>query len=316
MRHSCSWVLFWITSISAPTPSCSFHFALSYGYCHTKRIAFRLSSNNNQKQTPPSTFATTTTLGASEGLEQEEASKLHQKSFPTSLLEARLDGEIVRGREKALAPKATNSRRKWIHHALFCAAGCNGFVSPETTKAACLPGDLSKECIGVYKVPIDDAVLPYVGTPEALQKFAPDLKYVPPVQKPSSFSSAIESLEAQRKAADDIQTVVSAGRLEEAGIKVLNLMPKVTTSGKLVVQTISDRLDVNKSTIDEIRLTKLEDQYNMVIGLWGECDVTIGQGLRGEMGVSAVAQLQILSSLRDATAALDDFLATVASLSK
>jgi len=40
-------------------------------------------------------------------------------------------------------------------------------------------------------------------------------------------------------------------------------------------------------------------------------DITIGQGLRGTMGVSAVAQLTILSELREATAALDDFLRAV-----
>ena len=45
--------------------------------------------------------------------------------------------------------------------------------------------------------------------------------------------------------------------------------------------------------------------------------MTIGQGLRGERGVSAVAQSQFLSSLGEATAALlDGFLATVTSLSK
>jgi hypothetical protein len=183
-------------------------------------------------------------------------------------------------------------------------------------EAACLPGDLSKECIGVYKVPIDENILPYVGTPEALKKWAPDLKYVPPIQPPSSFSAALEMLETQRIAADDIQQVVLEGRLEEAGIKVLNLMPKVTSSGKLIVFIIERGLDANKSPIDELKLTRIQDQLNMVIGLWGECDVEIGQGLRGQMGNSAVAQLQILPSLREATAALDDFMASINTLFK
>jgi hypothetical protein len=206
------------------------------------------------------------------------------------------------------------TRRQWMQHQFFFMGGwC---IWNTAAEAACLPGDLSVECIGVYKVPMDENILPYVGTPEALKKFAPDLKYVPPIRPPSSFSAALEMLETQRIAADDIQQVVLAGRLEEAGIKVLNFMPKVTSSGKLIVDIIEQGLDPNKSPMDEIKLTRIQDQLNMVIALWGECDVTIGQGLRGQMGVSAVAQLQILSSLREATAALDDFMASINTLFK
>ena len=90
--------------------------------------------------------------------------------------------------------------------------------------AACLSGDLSPSCIGVYKVPMDDRILPYVNTPEALSKFAPDLNYVPPIQSPDSVSQALEILATQQLAAQDIANVVSAGKLEEAGIKILNLL--------------------------------------------------------------------------------------------
>ena len=49
---------------------------------------------------------------------------------------------------------------------------------PTASNAACLPGDIRSECIGVYKMPLDDAVLKYVETPEQLKKFAPDLNWV------------------------------------------------------------------------------------------------------------------------------------------
>lgn len=207
----------------------------------------------------------------------------------------------------------------------FLAAGAGGsifylFGHQQAANAACLQGDLSKECIGVYKVPIDDAILPYVGTPEKLKQFAPDLNYVPPIKTPDSVSAATQILESQRLAANDIQQVVSEGRLEEAGIKVLNLLPKLTTSGKVIVDSMErDLIGTSPSTtttIDELKFTRLKDQLNMAMGLWGQCDVEIGQGLRGEMGSVTVAQIQLLSSLRDATAALDDFMASVASLSK
>ncbi|KAG7354713.1 hypothetical protein IV203_004069 [Nitzschia inconspicua] len=178
---------------------------------------------------------------------------------------------------------------------------------PDHSCAACLQGDLRPECIGVYKVPMDDAVLPFIGSKEALKRFAPDLEYVPPISSPKSIPIALEILETQQLAANDIKDVVSAGRLEEAGIKILNLIPKVTSSGRYILSTLQSRTTAS-STIDELKISMLENQLNDMIALFGECDVVIGQGLRGQMGVSAVAQLTILSSLRDASSALDDFL--------
>jgi hypothetical protein len=51
-------------------------------------------------------------------------------------------------------------------------------MNPTESIAACLPGDIRSECIGVYKMPLDDAALQYVETPEQLKKFAPDLQWV------------------------------------------------------------------------------------------------------------------------------------------
>lgn len=237
---------------------------------------------------------------------------LASRALGLSSSAAKRFGRNVITRERSLESCST-TRRELLQH-VCCLGGL--FASASAVEAACLPGDLSTDCIGVYKVPIDDNILPYVGTPEALKKFAPDLRYVPPIQSPTVFSAALEKLETQRIAADDIQQVVLAGRLEEAGIKVLNLMPKVTSSGKFIVNIIQEGLNPNESPIDEMKLTRIQDQLNMVIGLWGECDVMIGQGMRGQLGVSAVAQLQILPSLREATGALDDFLATVNTLCK
>ncbi|KAL3922469.1 MAG: hypothetical protein SGILL_002188 [Bacillariaceae sp.] len=191
-------------------------------------------------------------------------------------------------------------------------------LPPQTANAACLQGDLRPECIGVYKVPLDDNVLPYVGTKEALKKYAPDLEYVPPIASPTSVKTAMEILETQQLAAQDIKEVVSAGRLEEAGIKVLNLIPKVTSSGRYLLSVLQQAetttTTASSSTVDELKINMLENQLNIMVGLFGQCDVEIGQGLRGEMGVSAVAQLGILSSLRDASCALDDFLAVASKL--
>jgi hypothetical protein len=194
-------------------------------------------------------------------------------------------------------------------------AGFTSTVLVASSQAACLPGDTSKECIGVYKVPMDDRIADMVGTKEALEANAPGLNYVPPIGVPKSASDALKVLQAQRLAAEDIRSVVAAGRLEEAGIKLLNLLPRVTAAGNVLIQSTTLKLQNSNSSepIKQLQLTRLCSQLDETVAYFGQCDVSIGQGLRGDMGSVTVAQLEILSELRDATAALDDFLALVAS---
>lgn len=208
------------------------------------------------------------------------------------------------------------SRRQMIAQCMAVATiGSIMTTTAPSSQAACLPGDLSKDCIGVYKVPIDDRILPYVSTPEALKRFAPDLNYVPPLVAPSSVTLAWEIMETQRLAVNDIQQIVQQGRLEEAGIKVLNLVPKVTQSGKVILEDCFQHIVQSLSTtsvVKELTMNRLESQWELVLGLWGETDVMIGQALKGQMGVSAVAQIYLLTQIKDATAAMDDFMTLAA----
>ena len=216
--------------------------------------------------------------------------------------------------ETSDAVSTHSGRRQFLWKTMAAAIGPI-LTTSTVSQAACLPGDLSKECIGVYKVPIDDRILPYVSTPEALKRFAPDLNYVPPMAVPSSVAMAWEILETQRLAVNDIQQVVQKGKLEEAGIKVLNLVPKVTQSGKVILDDCFQHIVKSLSTtsvVKEMTMNRLESQWEMVLGLWGETDVMIGQALKGEMGVSAVAQIYLLNQIKDATAAMDDFMTLAA----
>ena len=145
---------------------------------------------------------------------------------------------------------------------------------------------------------------------EALQQNAPDVKYVPPISRPKSYMEALEILQAQRKAADDISNVVAAGRLEEAGIKLLNLIPKVTVAGQVILDSIMSLVVANDS-ISQLRQSQLEAKYSQLIAVLGQCDISMGQGLRGQLGVSAVAQLNIMSELKEAINVYDDFLAAI-----
>uniref|UniRef100_A0A7S4ANX5 Uncharacterized protein n=1 Tax=Pseudo-nitzschia australis TaxID=44445 RepID=A0A7S4ANX5_9STRA len=217
-------------------------------------------------------------------------------------------------------------------------------TTPRAANAACLQGDTRPVCIGIYKVPQDDSFQRYFSTPEQLRDFAPDLLYVAPTPPPKSFENALEVLRGQRLAAETIQKSVAAGRLEEAGVGLLGLIPTVSISGRFVVDELETRVfrkqqkrsqsvdndnnnDDNNdndgydengyksaTTADELAVDMASNQMDYVNGYFGECDICIGQGLRGELGVSAVAQLTILSTLRDATGALDDFLVTASVL--
>lgn len=225
---------------------------------------------------------------------------------------------LVCGSAQCLSPEkspstATSSviTRKNVLDSL-CTTGTTLVVSYSSSMtppagAACLPGDLSKECIGVYKVPMDDAISGMVGSKEALKQNAPDLNYIPPVGVPESLEEAMQILEAQRRAVDDIKSIIAGGRLEEAGIKVLNLVPRVTAAGRIVVQNVAQTSTLSNGA-KEVQLLRLETKLDETLGCFGQVDVSIGQGLRGEMGVVTVAQLSILNDLKDAIIAFDEFL--------
>ena len=139
-------------------------------------------------------------------------------------------------------------------------------------------------------------------------------------------------LQAQRSVADEIKQNVLAGKLEEAGVAVLGLIPQVTAGSRRVFADIQAKIrtkglvsgsttmvrkdpeDDNETTVEELAIELAENQMNCLTGYWGDCDITIGQGIRGELGKVTVAQLTILDSLRDATCALDDYLVTAKTL--
>jgi hypothetical protein len=153
--------------------------------------------------------------------------------------------------------------------------------------AACLPGDLSKECIGVYKAPIQWDDQTERATIENLKEFAPDLNIdnVPRAKRPTSKSVARQTLVQQQTIIQEtVLDLVTAGRLEEAGIGLLGVLPKVTSAGNFMVQqAMLENSSQDSKTIAEIRLVRLQSQYQLLLGLLGQSDVSIGQALRGDI---------------------------------
>ena len=90
-------------------------------------------------------------------------------------------------------------------------------------EAACLAGDTSKECIGYYKVPIDDAAEEYFDTSDNLEKFAPDLKWVPPIKYPKTYKIAREELVELQIRVQNLRNPTIEGYLTDTGTEILGL---------------------------------------------------------------------------------------------
>lgn len=211
-------------------------------------------------------------------------------------------------------------------------------ASPVVARGACLSGDVRAECIGVYKLPIDAAESSYFDTPERSRRYAPDLHYVPPTPYPKTYDIALNQLRDGRRRLDDVVDLVAGGDIEGCGLAMLEALPKVGTAGIVVLRAfdiasneernmamkrvgtrgivVGTNNDDNPSstpraTALEMKAIRIRYALDEVLGCMGETDVLVGQGLRGELGVSAVAQIQILSSLSDCRREYDDLLRAV-----
>ena len=154
-------------------------------------------------------------------------------------------------------------------------------VSP--VNAMCTWGDASEDCIGVYKMPPNPAA--------------------------ASMDSSIarSSLLDQRQRMDSIKSSILAGDLVQGGLELLKVVPKISKAGKSLIPTTTT--NDGKSVVSGLRMQQMESQLEEILGLLGQSDVSIGQGMRGEMGSVTMAQLTILRDLQDAQNLIDDFLA-------
>jgi len=181
---------------------------------------------------------------------------------------------------------------------------------PNAVNAACLTGDTSEQCIGVYKVPIDEEILPYIETPEQLERYAPDLNWVAQPTYPKSYNDAIQEFNTMETTyLKDIKDNVLKGSLTVAGVQLLQMIPRFTVCGRVILKTLQAREDINQDIYSLI-----EDRYMILYASIQNCDVMIGQGLRGQMGVSAVAQITILSELKQIEFDYNFFLKQVVAL--
>lgn len=206
----------------------------------------------------------------------------------------------------------------------------------------------------MYKLPVDAGESDYVGTPENLKLYAPDLKWIPPIEYPPNYADALKQLRDQRKALDKARELIAKGEIEETGLVFLDVIPKTTAAGITIIKSFSNASNKERnaamktamkkgtrskrggggdgdegdggaaggglernpsttlaSTTLEMRAYRIENSLNELYAYLGEADILIGQGLRGELGVSAPAQIEILAQIADCRNEFDVLLKTI-----
>ena len=134
--------------------------------------------------------------------------------------------------------------------------------------------------------------------------------------EPETVSKAKAQLRTERTKVKFIREVVLDGDLEKAGLLILNLIPKVTSAGLKIQDYVESKTSFADSSqtpsdgifLSEKELRKFNRSLEILIAEWSSIDIELGFAIRGQRGVTAVAQIEILRYLKDATVALDDFI--------
>mmetsp|Transcript_12981 Transcript_12981/g.18910 ORF Transcript_12981/g.18910 Transcript_12981/m.18910 type:complete len:244 (-) Transcript_12981:223-954(-) len=140
-----------------------------------------------------------------------------------------------------------------------------------------------------------------------------------------SYADAIEILNTQRIACDNIVQVISDGNLEEAGFKVMQLNAQTRVAGKIVLdnlqqnqgpmrRTSSDAIAQNESSINILRFLKCQKTFSQLLDMCEECELQVANALRGKLGAPAPAQLKLSALLDETRNAYDDFIMELLSL--
>lgn len=188
------------------------------------------------------------------------------------------------------------NRRSVMNQINILSANLFGLAFAGKAHAACLSGDTSKECIGVYKVPVDEEILPFVDTPENLLRFAPDVKWVPPVEPCTDPEEARRMIQVDFKKISGLNDLILKGDLTAAGSIILDAMARLQVAGKC----IDNEAITGKAIANGVDYLRWEAAFeDAKIGL-GQLDVALGQGIRGEIGSITVTQLALLSEVKQA----------------
>lgn len=218
------------------------------------------------------------------------------------------DDAIKSSNKDNAAVSRQEAMRRMMNASLFL-SGSVLFGQNKPSQAACLSGDTNEDCIGFYKVPIDDAILPYVGTKEQLLRYAPDVRWVPPMEYPESYADARKQLVTDLERCGALEdTLLNKADFTGVGKLMLEISPRVTVAGRVILDTLYT-MEQTQSNNDHPSMTayKVETAFDELVALFGQTDIALGQAIRGEFGVVTVAQLAILPSVKELVGQYTDF---------
>ena len=163
----------------------------------------------------------------------------------------------------------------------------------------------------MYKLPyVDPNESSWLYDKDQLKEFAPDIRYVEVRKQPETIALAKKQLRSERSKIKFVREVVLDGDLEQAGLLLLNLIPAVTSAGLKLQDYVESKTieSTTGNTKEETELRKFQTAFEVLVAEWSSIDIELGFALRGQRGVTAVAQIEVLRYLKDATVALDDFI--------
>ena len=135
-----------------------------------------------------------------------------------------------------------------------------------------------------------------------------------------TYKDAVEIIQTQRLAVDNISTVIKEGNIEEAGFKVMQLNAQTRTAGKIILDTFQEDMSTPKnssigseSSITLLRFLSVQKKFIILIDLCDECEDTLQMALKGKSGATAAVQLKALKVVDNIKYSYDDFLTTLTS---
>ena len=142
------------------------------------------------------------------------------------------------------------------------------------------------------------------------------IEFVPPSPCfTGTYQSAIEIVYSQRAAVDNIGTVITDGKLDEAAFKVMQLSAQTRMGGKIILDTFQEKIasskDSSSSDVTLLRLLDCQKKFVTLLDLSEECDISLQSALKGKLGSTIAAQMKMLSLVNETKHSFDDFLLDV-----
>ena len=123
-----------------------------------------------------------------------------------------------------------------------------------------------------------------------------------------TYQDAVEIMNAQRIAVENIANVIQDGNIEEAGFKVMQLNAQTRAAGKIMLDYYQEQISGKGDNIILLRFLSCKKKFAILVDVCDECDAAVQNTLKGKLGVTAAAQIKSSIVVDEIKSAYDDFL--------